>query len=376
MKKLWSLLAVCLLGLVGCTSEAEKAWKAAEFRIGMITDSGSIDDKSFNQGTWEGIKDFADARENVAAKYLKPQGVSDAYYVDAIDKIIKNGANVVVTPGFLFEPAIYTAQTKHPDVKFILIDGEPHTADYSTYETKSNTLNILFKEEQSGFLAGYAAVKEGYTNLGFIGGMAVPAVERFGEGYVAGAYYAAKEESATLTFPATRYWYAGQFTRDPSQVTRAKSWYTDGTEVIFAAAGSVNLDVFDAVRESAANKRAIGVDVDQGNETPKIITSAEKKLANAVQKALGTIIDDTWEGGVTWTLGAVEEAVGLPGGDHFRFSNFTVEEYNAILAKLVDGSVVVPDSTISGADLTAFVDALGLSLASGLADAVIPPPAA
>ena len=156
------------------------------YEIAMITDKGTIDDKSFNQGTWEGVQAFAEANGKTC-QYYKPTEVSDAAYLDAIGLAIQGGAKVVVCPGYLFEVAIYEAQTMYPDTTFILIDGAPHTADYSTFRTDPNVLSIFFAEEQAGFFAGYAAVKDGFTKLGFQGGMSVPAVVRYGYGFLQGA---------------------------------------------------------------------------------------------------------------------------------------------------------------------------------------------
>ena len=190
MKKLL-VLFVLLTGVVTLAS-----CEAQTYEIAMVTDAGDIDDKSFNQGTWEGIVEFAEEND-LTYKYYKPTEVSNDAYVAAIDLAVAAGAKVVVTPGFLFEPAVYTAQTKYPNVIFVLIDGVPHPGDYTTFNVADNTRSILFRENESGFLAGYASVMEGFRELGFMGGIAVPAVVRFGLGYVAGAYYAAKELGAT-----------------------------------------------------------------------------------------------------------------------------------------------------------------------------------
>jgi basic membrane protein A len=163
------------------------------YQIALITDKGNIDDKSFNQGAWEGVKAFCDANKITDYQYIKPEDASDAGYLAAIDNAVTAGAKVVVTPGYLFEVPVYEAQTKYPEVKFILLDGAPHTADYATFETKSNVASIMYAEEQPGYLAGYAAVKEGFTKLGFMGGMAVPAVQAYGYGFLQGAEAAAAE---------------------------------------------------------------------------------------------------------------------------------------------------------------------------------------
>ncbi len=208
MKKVSKVLAILLtlalsLGmLVGCGSTTKDTTgtstgdtssdSSGKFEIALITDKGNIDDKSFNQGAWEGVIAFADANK-ITNKYYKPEEASDAGYLAAIDLAVTGGAKVIVTPGFLFEVPVYEAQTKYPDVKFILLDGAPHTADYVTFKTESNTASVMYAEEQSGYMAGYAAIKDGYTKLGFMGGMAVPAVQAFGYGYLQGIEVAAAE---------------------------------------------------------------------------------------------------------------------------------------------------------------------------------------
>ena len=180
------------------------------FEIALITDKGNIDDKSFNQGAWEGVIAFAEA-EGITHQYIKPEEASDAGYLAAIDLAVIGGAKVIVTPGFLFEVPIYEAQTRYPEVKFILLDGAPHTADYATFETKENVASVMYAEEQTGYLAGYAAVMDGMTNLGFMGGMAVPAVQAFGYGYLQGAEDAAEELGLADGALKTTYHYTGNF---------------------------------------------------------------------------------------------------------------------------------------------------------------------
>ncbi|MFP4478853.1 MAG: BMP family ABC transporter substrate-binding protein [Candidatus Izemoplasmatales bacterium] len=350
MKKVLGIfvLAFVVFGFAACggtettqdngteTTEEEKDWN-----IVMITDVGTITDKSFNQGTWEGVQEFAD-ENNIPAMYFRPNEGTQAEYEAAIDLVVDNGANVIVTPGFLFETAIYNKQFEYPDVKFILIDGQPHAGDYTTYETADNTTNILFKEEQAGFLAGYAAVADGFTDLGFMGGMEVPAVQRFGIGYVAGAFYAAEQLDNTISFPANRYTYLGDFDASPAHITTASGWYSSGTEIIFAAAGGAGQSVM-AAAESATDATVIGVDVDQAGDSETVISSAVKRLAVAVQQELtAIIIDGEGNGGETLVKGAQEDAVGLPLGDSFKWENFTEEDYETIFALIEDGSIVVP----------------------------------
>jgi basic membrane protein A len=330
------------------------------YEIAMITDAGEIDDKSFNQGTWEGIVEFAEAKK-LTHKYYKPAEVSDTAYVEAIDLAVSGGAKVIVTPGFLFEPAIYTAQTKYPNVKFILIDGVPHPGDYTTFNVADNTISILFKEQESGFLAGYAAVMEGFRELGFMGGIAVPAVVRFGLGFVAGAYYAAVELGLDdFEFNMDYYDYLGTFAPGDEVKTQAAAWFANGVEVIHVAAGGAGNSVMAAAAEET-DKWVIGVDIDQASQSPTVISSAMKALGVVVKQALQDYLDDTFVGGQTLILGATEDAVGLPAGQSFRFKNFLFADYITILDKLADGTIVLP---MDDAGLTTYIEELIDSLGS------------
>ena len=306
--------------------------------IAMITDIGDVDDGSFNQGTWEGVRQFA-AENDIEAKYYRPLEVSDNAYLDTIALAIEgDGADVIVTPGFLFEPSVYQAQQLYPDVTFILIDGVPHAGDYATYEIKPNTLSILFDEHESGFLAGYAAVKEGFTNLGFMGGIAVPAVVRFGIGFVAGANYAALIDGVDIDLDDNRYIYLGNFDASDTTKVTASSWYLEGTEVIFVAAGAAGFSVMSAAEER--DGLMIGVDIDQGDQSETVLTSAMKSLGVAVKDGLAAWLDGSFEGGRTVYMNATNAGVELPFLNS-RFENFTFEEYLTIYA-LIKEQVEVP----------------------------------
>ncbi len=330
MKKLalFALGIFAVFALAGCRQTYE---------IAMITDAGDIDDESFNQGTWEGIEAYAE-EHGKSYKYYRPAEISTDAYIETINLAVRGGAQIVITPGFLFEEAIYEAQQDHPDVKFVLIDGEPHAGDWVP-DVADNTLSIYFAEEESGFLAGYAAVMEGFEDLGYIGGMAVPAVVRFGVGYIAGAYYAAAELDKDINFPDDRYHYLGDFDPSPDHVSQAIGWYETGTEIIFAAAGGAGLSVMEAAEEQEA--WMIGVDVDQSHHSDKVLTSAMKALAVAAQEALDLYYADDFPGGETWNLTAENDGVGLP-MENSRFENFDQADYDAIFALLADGTIVVP----------------------------------
>jgi basic membrane protein A and related proteins len=375
MKKLFLLIAALFLtvGLVACAEPAEETEIPEEtfiadlidtpkLKIAMITDVGDIDDKSFNQGTWEGIVQFAVANEKDHS-YYKPTGASTAEYVQAINLAISEGAQIIVTPGFLFETAVYQAQTQHPTVKFILIDGVPHAGDWTTYFTAPNTLNVLFKEHESGFLAGYAAIFEGFEEIGFMGGMAVPAVKRFGIGFVAGAYLAASiNNMPNFQFRTSRYEYLGDFEPSDTKKAQAAAWYQGGTEAIFVAAGGAGSSVMAAAADARNESWVFGVDIDQSGDSEWVISSAMKGLGKAVQAALRDIYLDQFVGGRTIYLGAREDGVGLPWASS-RFNNFSYREYRTAYAFMATGVFAVPETP---AELEAFITGLGYTVPTGL----------
>ncbi len=361
MKKGLALLLVLgmvLFALVGCsngkgeetastkpsetvsesTVPSESASEPAEtgYEIAMITDKGNIDDKSFNQGTWEGIVRYAE-ENGKTYKYYRPTEVTTDAYVAAIDLAVQGGAAIVITPGYLFEPAIYVAQDKYPDIKFVLIDGNPNDGDWTNgapnYKINDNVYSIFFAEQQAGFLAGYAAVKDGYKSLGFMGGMAVPAVVRYGYGFIQGAEVAAKELGLAKGDVKVIYHYTGGFDATPEIQTLAASWYTSGTEVIFGCGGKVGNSVFAAAE--ANNGKAIGVDVDQSFESTTVITSAMKGVGNAAYAALTDYYAGTFKGGVSESLDIQVDMVGLP-FETSQFTTFTQADYDAICQKLID----------------------------------------
>lgn len=342
-KKVLALLMafVLIFGLAACGGSTEPAAPAESetFEIAMITDIGSIDDKSFNQGTWEGVVAYAEAN-GITHKYYKPTEQSTDAYMAAIQLAVEGGAKVIVTPGFLFEEPIYLAQDLYPEVTFILIDGNPHNADYSEFKTADNAVGIVFAEEQSGYLAGYAAVKDGYTKLGFMGGMAVPAVVRFGYGFIQGADAAAQELG--IKNIDLKYHYTGNFDATPENQTLAASWYAEGTEVIFAAGGAVGNSVMSAAE--AAGAKVIGVDVDQSPESDTVITSAMKGLGAAVESSLAAYYDGSFPGGQGLVYAADKDGVALPMATS-KFTKFTQADYDAIYGKLAGGSVTIQKDT-------------------------------
>jgi basic membrane protein A len=321
---------------------------ASGYELALVTDLGTIDDKSFNQGAWEGLKQYADEK-GITYKYYQPQEGTTDSYIETIGLAIEGGAKLVVCPGFLFEEPIFVVQDQYPEVTFILLDGEPHNGDYSEFKTNANVLPIFFQEDQVGYLAGYAAVKDGYTKLGFMGGMAVPAVVRYGYGFVQGAEAAALELG--ITDIDVKYHYTGNFDASPEAKAMAASWYESGTEVIFGCGGSVGNSVMAAAEE--LDKKVIGVDVDQSSESPTVITSAMKKLSLSIYEGVASFYAGTFKGGAKIVLTAANDGIALPMATS-KFNTFTQADYDAVFAKLQANEITIYNevSDTTTADIT------------------------
>ncbi len=323
----------------GAAQESTDTASGSTTDVAFVTDVGNIDDQSFNQYTWAGVQQFC-SDNGLTANYYKPSEDSDAARVEQMDNAVKDGAKVVVMAGYLFAPALEEAQAKYPDIAFLALDVS--TGDLAT--PASNTALITYKEEQAGYLAGYAAVTDGYKELGFLGGMAVPAVIRYGYGFVQGAEQAAADTGASDVH--IKYWYSGSFVANDDIKAKMDSWYSEGTEVVFACGGSICNSCVAAAQ--ANNGKMIGVDVDQSNLDPCVITSAMKALSNSVILALTDAQNNDWMfseayAGKETTLGAAEDCVGLP-METSKFTAFTQDQYDTLFAALADGSLVVDNS--------------------------------
>ena len=316
-------------------------------KIAMITDSGDITDESFNQITWETCVAYGEAN-GIETQYYKPAEDIDEERINAVDLAVAEGATVVVMPGYLFGPAIAEEQDLYPDVTFIAVDvteGDIVNLAGENVALGSNVYICSFQEEQAGYLAGYAAVKDGYTSLGFLGGIAVPAVIRYGFGYVQGINAAAEEMGVDVD---VKYYYGGQFYGDDAITARMEGWYADGTQVVFACGGGIYTSAVDAAAQY--DGKVIGVDVDQ---FPKIgdacITSAMKGLGSAVEAALDAYTSGNWSsiGGKSEQLGLTQgDYLGLPTDDaSWGFTTFTKDEYETVLGGIKDGSITVSNDT-------------------------------
>ena len=320
-----------------------------KYQVAFITDVGQLKDKGFNQGTYDGVKLYA-AANGKSYKYYQPANGNEATDDDRADAFrlaCENGAEIVVAAGFLQEAALKTAAEAFPDVNFVFIDGYPIGFD--------NVAAIAFQEQQSGYLAGYATVMEGFTKLGFMGGGGGtnPACQRFGYGFLLGADAAAAELGIQVEMNYS--WaYGAAFSASPELQAMATGWYTNGTEVIFCCGGSM----FDSVSAAASAEDGyiVGVDVDQSSQSPAVITSAVKGLADATIWAITKHYDGAFAeiGGNATSLGASDNAVGLPTAT-WSLTEWTVADYEAMFAKIASGEVAISDELVTIPESTANV---------------------
>ena len=312
-----------------------------KYEVAFVTDVGQLKDKSFNQGTYDGVKLFANAN-GLSYKYYQPANgdqATDEDRYDAMKAAVEGGAKVVVCAGFMQQGALERAAAEFTDTKFVFIDGYPLTD--ASGNALTNVAGIAFQEEQAGYFAGYAVVKEGFTKLGFSGGGGGtnPACCRFGYGFVQGANAAAAEEGVNVVVNYS--WeYGSSFSASPELQSMVDGWYSNGTEVVFACGGSMFQSV--AAAAGANDGYVVGVDVDQSNESEYVITSAMKGLADAAQWACAKVYDNTFDeiGGTGTSLGVEQNAVGLPTAT-WSMETYTVEEYEALFADVLSGSVTV-----------------------------------
>ncbi len=385
MKKILALLLVLAmaLSLVACggsekpaeTKAAEAAGEAAapaeeavEYKVAMITDYGDITDQSFNQTTWEAVIEFGETN-GVAYKYYKPTTNDTAGRVASVELAIAEGYNVIVMPGYAFGGTIAEVSANYPEIKFIALDvakgdlletavalkGEsydynPDNWELTDYVHMDNVYCAIYQEELSGYMAGYAAVKLGFTKLGFLGGMKVPAVQRFGHGYVQGVDAAAAELGIEVEL---KYVYGGQFFGDADITAVMDTWYADGTEIVFACGGGIWTSAAEAAKKVGG--KVIGVDTDQAPIIDAAygegmtITSAMKGLApTTIDTLTDVVINGNWAdyAGKIVSLGLVSEDptanyVQLSGSTLFEEGKFTAEDYAALVKAMFEGTLTV-----------------------------------
>ena len=353
MKKKFSMLTIALaasLGLVACgTGEDNNSSNGnndvSKIKVGMMTDAGTIDDKSFNQGTWEGIQRYETENGTIKAQYIKPVGTSTQDYLEAGNNLLVAGNEMIVAPGFKFEEAVGQLQAENPETKFVILDGEPKGG------VADNSVAIYFAEQEAGFLAGIAAALETKTNkVGFIGGMVIPAVQKFGYGFVTGVAYA--NANLGTNVEVADYLYNGTFDDVSGGQTQAGGMYDKGIDIIFVAAGGVGNGVISEAKTRAQagdDVKVIGVDVDQyedgiyNKETNEsvILTSAIKRIDNAAYDKIDELVNGTFTGGQVITMDAKNDGIGLP-EENPNLSEATQKETDKAFDLIKTGHIVVP----------------------------------
>ena len=380
------LLAAAITGsLAGCGStQVKNAADASEqkMKVAMVTDSGDITDQSFNQMTYEACKAWG--KENdIEFNYYKPQSDSDEARTASVDQAVADGANVIVLSGYVFAPTVIDESDLYPEVKFLALDvsagdicekgiGEgydynPDHYNVTDYYNEDNVYCCTYQEELSGFMAGYAAVMLGYRHLGFLGGMSVPAVNRYGYGYVQGADAAAKELGITDEVQV-EYVCGGQFYGDADITAYMDTWYgSKGVEVVFACGGGIYTSAAEAAVKTGG--KVIGVDLDQSvtiNEYKDglTVTSAMKGLQVTIDNVLDAILNDEWDEyvGKIENLGMespdpAENYVQLPEETTQWDDTFTKEDYQKLVERMYNGeyevssdSTTFPETEITATD--------------------------
>ena len=381
MKKIIALVLalVMAMSLVACTTGAGNGGDKVEYRVAMVTDYGDITDQSFNQTTWEAVVDFGKAN-NIETKYYKPATNDTASRVASVELAIADGYNVIVMPGYAFGATVAELSDDYPEIKFVALDvakgdlleggvalkGEaydynPDNWELSEYVYMDNVYCAIYQEELSGYMAGYAAVKLGYTKLGFLGGMAVPAVIRFGYGFVQGADAAAKELNITIDM---KYAYGNQFYGDADITAVMDTWYAGGTEVVFACGGGIYNSAAEAAKKVGG--KVIGVDTDQKPVIDGMygdgmtVTSAMKGLyPTTVDTLTDVCVNGNWDSykGKITNLGLVsgddisKNYVQL-GATQFAEGKFTEADYNALVKAMFEGTVKVSNDIVNAPAVT------------------------
>ena len=385
MKKFLALLLalVMSLSLVACgggndatdgestDQEGGDTAENAAYQVAMITDYGDITDQSFNQTTYEACKEFCDA-QGLQFEYYKPVGDSTAERVAQVDAAVANGYNVIVMPGYAFAETIKQTAELYPDVTFIALDVAQGDLDPNGegYTLPSNVYCAVYQEELCGYMAGYAAVKLGYKHLGVLGGMAVPAVQRFGYGFVQGAD-AAAVEMGIADQVVMEYVYGNQFYGDADITAYMDNWFANlGVEVVFASGGGIYTSAAEAAAKVGG--KLIGVDVDQSANIDTYgegmcVTSAMKGLAETVKHMLSEVLAGNFAnyGGKIETLGLVSGDdptaiyVQLPMETTQWGDGFTQDDYKALVKAMFDGEVTVSNDTSAMPETTIPVNFAG-----------------
>ncbi|MDO4869389.1 MAG: BMP family ABC transporter substrate-binding protein [Bacillota bacterium] len=343
MKKLLALITVMIMALcmTACGDDKQASDEdAGKTEVSLII-SGDIDDGGFNQVTWESIEAFCGENDLTCGHY-KVKSADEANIIGTVDKAKSHDGKLIIFAGSTFDEAVYKLQndSNYKGMYFYMIDGVPYNEDEG-YELSKNSIGVLFAEEEAGYLAGYAAVMDGYTDLGFLGGEDVPSVKRYGYGFLQGISAASTEQGLQKKINV-HYGYAGTFKASDDVEKKAASWYKDGVQVIFSCGGGIVKSVINAAERS--NGKIIGVDVDQSGLSDTVITSALKGIDAAIEDVLKEYKRGNFIGNNVFNYTANNGGVGLV-MDNARFKSFSQEQYDEVFSQIKNGQIKIKKDT-------------------------------
>ena len=281
---------------------------------------------------WSGVQSFSDTFGYNAQLYQAEEDSLESRQ-NALRTAAESGAVMVICRGDEMAAALYSVQNEYPSVAFLLFDGEPHTEDYTAYQTATNTSCIMFNEEQAGYLAGYAVVMDHRTKLGFVGAEAMPGTVRYCTGFLQGVDDAARSQGVQASVEV---WFVGSENAGDIVTQRMGEWYGEGVQAVMAAGEGTLQSSIDAAQGTGAV--VIGTDWDCTATSDLVLTSAMKNYSSEVQNALFEYFQaGGWgtNGGTTVRVGASENAVGLP-QVNWRMTEFTQREYEKVYNDLHD----------------------------------------
>ncbi len=312
--------------------------------LALITGAAGVEDDGYAAAAWAGLSKYAEESGLAAAFYPAEEETRDSRLA-AVAQAVENGAQFIACAGAEYGDTVFEAQSIYPEIGFVLCDGEPHSLDFTEFAVGPNTYAVLYTAPEAGFLAGYSLVAEGFTKVGFMGGMPLPATVREGAGFIQGVNQAAEDLQKDVDL---FYTYTGLLADDSSAQNLAGSWYANGIEGIYVC-GDFAASVCGAAEAASAWVIACGCDRWQLSET--VLTSTVKDIQGTVYQAASAWFGGGFWGGKQVTLGLSNAGVKLA-MDHERFSNFTTANLRMLLNRFDSGELSLTPVNTDKFDLT------------------------
>ena len=331
LKKLFAVgLTAIMMGslLVGCSSKTES--NEDVYKIGMISDTGGVNDESFNQSTWEGLQQAQEkyGKDKVQVKYVESSQEAD--YTPNIETFVEEDLDLIIGVGYKMAGAIEEASKNYPDVQFAIID-------HSYEKQPKYVTSLIYEDNTAAYLAGLVAAKKTETNkVAFIGGIKSATLDKFEYGFRAGVKAANPKCELTVR-------YLNSFSDSALAKSVANQMHKDGVDVIYTAAGAAGTGAIEAAKEN--NKMAIGVDVDQSPLAPdNIISSTMKNVNVSIVNLVGEILEDNYQGGQVIVNTLASGGVGLSDTTKDHVSKDILDYVNEQAGKIKSGEIVVPEN--------------------------------